>query len=614
MMEKLFIWENFVIYNNKGRIITMKKRVADVIADWMVDHDISDVFCLVGGGAMFLNDAFGHHSKLHVTYNQHEQACSMAAEGYVRAAGKVAAVCVTTGPGGTNAITGVLGAFQDNYPMLIISGQVRYPTTADSTGLPLRFMGEQEHNIVETVQSLTKYAVMVRNAEDVVYELDKALYLAKEGRRGPCWVDIPMDIQSAEIETEGLRRFQPSTELTDWNRDGFLEEIRKAQRPVILAGSGIRSTGYVEKFRKLAAKMGIPVLAATYNADLFTNQDSIYYGNFGIIGGRAGNFMMQNADLIIGIGCRMTYRQIGFNYDQFAPDAKKMVIDVDPWELKKPTMKIDLPICTDLKFVMDDLSEIDHFDFGDKSDWLHYCNMLRDRFPIYLEKFSKSKVVNPYHFVHCLKECLPEDSVIVLGNSTIAAHVLQMGIDFPEQRIINNMNCGSMGYDLPAVIGAATAVKDTVSLITGDGSIMLNIQELMTIKHYQLPIKIFISSNGGYRGIVRSQSNMFQQYVGCTEDTGVEMPDFKKVAEAFDLPYIKIENHAELKQKLKEVYEMDGAVVCEWLQDPEQVIEPRVMNRKSENGIISSPIDDMSPFLDREEYEQISFAVWNTKL
>lgn len=591
----------------------MKRRVADVVADLLVNYGISDVFCLVGGGAMFLNDAFGHHSKLHVTYNQHEQACSMAAEGYVRATGKMAAVCVTTGPGGTNAITGVLGAFQDNYPMIVISGQVRYPTTADSTGLPLRFMGEQEHNIVDTVKNLTKYAVMIREAKDIVYELEKAFYLAREGRRGPCWVDIPMDIQSADIETEQLRHFTPPSELSDWQREEFLHEIKKARRPVILAGSGIRSTGYVKKFRHLATKMGIPVLAATYNADIFVNSDPVYYGNFGIIGGRAGNFIMQNADLIIGIGCRMTYRQIGFNYDQFAPNAKKMIIDVDEWELQKPTMDIDIPISADLKVVIDDLLKVEKFSFGNKGKWLCYCDMLRKRFPLYLDKFSKSELVNPYYFVYCLKEVLSENSMVVLGNSTIAAHVLQLGIDYSEQRIINNMNCGSMGYDLPAAIGAATALNDTVSLITGDGSIMLNLQELMTVKHYDLPIKIFISSNGGYCGIVRSQSNMFQHYVGCTKDTGVEMPDFKKIADAFNIPYIKIEKHKELSQKLKQVYEIKGAVICEWLQDPEQVIEPRVMNRKAENGIVSSPIDDMSPFLDREEYAQMSYDVWSAK-
>lgn len=584
----------------------MKKRVADIVAEIISKHGITDVFCLVGGGAMFLNDAFGHNEHLQVTYNQHEQACSMAAEGYVRACGKPAVVCVTTGPGGTNAITGVLGAFQDNYPMLVVSGQVRYETCADSTGLPLRFMGEQEHDIITTVKNLTKYAVMVKKPEDVVYELEKALYITSKGRRGPCWVDIPMDIQSSMIETDGLRHFEAPQKETKWDIEQFIGEIKQAKCPVILAGSALRSTGYMNKFRTLAQQMNIPVLAATYNADLFTTDDSIYYGNFGIIGGRAGNFMMQNADLVIGMGCRMTFRQIGFNYTQFSPNSKRIVFDVDENELKKPTLRIDMPICMDIENVIDDLLERPDCRFEDKGEWFRYCNTLRERFPIYQDKFSQKKEgqVNPYYFAKELKKYLQDDSVIVLGNSTIAAHILQMGIEKPEQRIINNMNCGSMGYDLPAVIGAAVAMKKPVTLITGDGSFMLNMQELMTMKHYNLPIKLFISCNGGYRGIVRSQSNMFDRYTGCTIDTGVEMPDFEKVAASFDIPYVKITGHDDLNEKLAEIYADEGLVVCEWPQDPDQVIEPRVMNRRSENGtIVSSNIDDMAPFLDKEEYE-----------
>ena len=591
----------------------MKKRISDIIANYLVKNDIKDIFCLVGGGAMFLNDAFGHNSDLKVTYTQHEQACSMAAEGYVRTCGKIAAVCVTTGPGGTNAITGVLGAFQDNYPMLVLSGQVRYATCADSTGLPLRFMGEQEHDIVNTVKPLTKYAVMVKKPEDIIYEIEKALYIAQEGRKGPVWVDIPMDIQSREIEESDLRHFEKPSCDKSWNKDAFLDELKLAKRPVFLCGSALRSTGYIEKFRTLAEKIGIPVVAATYNADLFPNDSDVYYGNFGIIGGRAGNFLMQNADLVIGMGCRMTFRQIGFNYEQFSPNSRRMVIDADENELKKPTLRIDVSICTDIKNVIDDLLGIENFELGMEQNWLNYANMLRKQYPIYQEKFDNapSGQVNPYYFAKQLKKFMKDDSVIVLGNSTIAAHILQMGIEKADQRIINNMNCGSMGYDLPAAVGASTAHGE-VTLITGDGSIMLNIQELMTVKHYNLSIKIFISCNGGYRGIVRSQSNMFNgRYIGCTKETGVEMPDWAKIAAAFELPYVKINGHEDLNEKLEKIYSTEGAVVVEWPQDPAQVIEPRVMNRKDENGnIVSSGIDDMAPFLSKEEYESMKYGAF----
>ena len=586
----------------------MKKRVADIIAEIFIKHNITDLFSVVGGGAMFLNDAFGHNDKLHVIFNQHEQACTIAAEGYVRASGKMAAVCVTTGPGGINALNGVLGAFQDNYPMIVISGQVRYETTADSTGLPLRFMGEQEHNIVDTVKPLTKYAAMVKNVLDVRYEVEKAIYLAQEGRKGPCWVDVPLNIQGAVVEENDLREYVPEEKVYTWNKEVFLEELKKAKRPVILTGSAIRSTNYVDNFRRLAEKMGIPVLAATYNADLLTWDHPCYYGNFGVIGGRAGNFIVQNADLVIGMGCRMAYRQIGFNFEAFSPGSRRMVIDVDENELKKPTLRIDIPICADIRNIIDDLLEETDF-HNDIKEWLNYCNILKRKFPVYLDKFNHSERVNPYYFTKNLYSVLQDDAVIVLGNSSIAGHVLQMGIQKAAQRVINNMNCGSMGYDLPAAIGAAQSLNKEITLITGDGSIMMNLQELMTAKHYDLPIKVFIFSNGGYRAIVRTQQNMFQgRFTGCTKQTGVEMPDFSKIAYAFDIPYFKISCHENLNSKLEEVYAVNGLVICEVLQDYDQAIEPRVMSRKLDDGTLVSPvIDDLFPFLDRNDYESMQF-------
>lgn len=587
----------------------MKRRVSDIIADILIENGITAIFSVVGGGAMFLNDAFGHREDLRVIYNQHEQACSMAAEGYVRACGEMAAVCVTTGPGGTNAITGVLGAFQDNYPMLIISGQVRYPTTAESTGLPLRFMGEQEHNIVETVRSLTKYAVMIKNPGDIRFELEKAIYLAEQGRKGPCWVDVPMDIQSAVVDSGQLRSFVPEINRKGWNVETFLNELKNAERPVILTGSAIRTSDCVEKFRKLAIHMGIPVLAATYNADIFPREYPFYYGNFGVNGGRAGNFIVQNADLIIGMGCRMAFRQIGFNYEKFSPNSRRMVIDIDENELKKPTLHIDIPICADIAEVIDSLFAHPEAVFTDCCGWLDYCNRMKVEFPIYQEKFNISKSVNPYYFFQELQKILPWNAVVVLGNSSIAGHVLQMGIANSEQRIINNMNCGSMGYDLPAAVGAAQALSRDVTLITGDGSIMLNLQELMTVRHYNLPVKIFICCNGGYRGIVRSQGGMFGgRFTGCTRETGVEIPDFSKVAAAFNLPYLSIVNHIQLAEGLREVYQTPGPVVCGLEQDLEQIIEPRVMSRRLDDGtIVSSPIDDLYPFLDQETYQSMRF-------
>ena len=587
----------------------MKKRVADIIASLLLENNITDIFSVVGGGSMFLNDAFGHQEGLRVMFNHHEQACAMAAEGYVRASGQMAAVCVTTGPGGTNAITGVLGAFQDNYPMLVFSGQVRWPTTAGSTGLPLRFMGEQEHNIVDTVRPLTKYVTLLRDPQQVRYEVEKAIYLARHGRPGPCWIDVPLDVQSALVEEEELSGYHSPQEPEEWDQDRFLAELKRAERPVILTGSAIRTSGCVAAFRELARRMHVPVLAATYNADLFPWDHPDYYGNFGVNGGRAGNFIIQNADLIIGMGCRMAFRQIGFNYEAFSPNSRRMVIDVDPNELKKPTLRIDVPICADIAHVVRSLLQAPEITFEDRCGWLPYCDGLRKRFPVYIEKFDHSTQVNPYRFIQELQKLLPEDSVIILGNSSIAGHVLQMGIVKEKQRIINNMNCGSMGYDLPAAVGAAQALGREVTLVTGDGSIMLNLQELMTVKHYRLPVKIIICSNGGYRAIVRTQQNMFEgRFTGCTAETGVEIPDFSKIAAAFDFPYLRIEDHRQLADGLRQLYHIPGFAICELMQDRDQVIEPRIMSRKLEDGTLVSPvIDDLYPFLDQAEYQAMRF-------
>lgn len=587
----------------------MKIRVSDLIAALLLEHGITDIFSVVGGGAMFLNDALGHHEGLRVMFNHHEQACAMAAEGYVRAGGRMAAVCVTTGPGGTNAITGVLGAFQDNYPMLVLSGQVRWTTTAGSTGLPLRFMGEQEHNIVDTVRPLTKYAALLREPRQVQYEVEKAIYLAKHGRPGPCWLDIPLDVQSALVEADELPTYSPPREPEEWDRERFLRELKGAERPVILAGSALRSSGCVKGFRELARRLHVPILAATYNADLFPRNHPDYYGNFGVNGGRAGNFIVQNADLIIGMGCRMAFRQIGFHYEAFSPNSRRMVIDVDPNELKKPTLRIDVPICADIAQVVRSLLQTPDAAFEDRCGWRAYCDGLRKRFPVYLEKFDHSSQVNPYRFIRELQKLLPPDGIIVLGNSSIAGHLLQMGIVKEEQRIINNMNCGSMGYDLPAAVGAAWAAGREVTLITGDGSIMLNLQELMTVSHYRLPVKIIICSNGGYRAIVRTQQNMFEgRYTGCTPETGVGMPDFSGLAAAFGFPYLHIENHEQLAGGLEQLYRIPGFAVCELMQDRDQMIEPRIMSRKLEDGTLVSPvIDDLYPFLDRAEYQAMAF-------
>lgn len=587
----------------------MLRRVADIIADVLVENDITDLFSVVGGGAMFLNDAFGHHDKLRVMYNHHEQASAIAAEGYVRATGKMAGVCVTTGPGGTNALTGVMGAYVDNYPMLVISGQVRYETSIPCMGLELRTNGEQEFYILDAAKSMTKYAKMVTDPLEVKYEIQKAIYIAKSDRRGPCWIDVPLNVQGAMVEEDDMPVYVPEVKENVWDESVFLDELSKAERPVLLIGSAFRSANGIDKLLEFIKKLGIPVLAATYNADLLSWDNPLYYGNFGVNGGRAGNFMVQKADLIVGMGCRMTYRHIGFNYEAFSPTSRKMIVDVDSDELKKPTLNIDIPINQDIHVVMDAILNSSYAGFEDKVDWLGYCDKLKQKFPIYMDKFDISNQVNPYFFIKKLQEVQDEDSIEVLGNSSIAGHVLQMGITKQGQRIINNMNCGSMGYDLPAVIGAARGVEREVTLITGDGSLQMNLQELQTVVTYKLPIKMFVCNNGGYRAIVRTQRNFFDgRYTGCSEETGVGMPDMEKIANAYGIPFMRISNHDEMEQKLSEFYSIDGYAMCEIMQDYDQMIEPRIMSKKLPDGRLVSPVlDDLFPFLTDDEVKDSQF-------
>lgn len=584
----------------------MKIKVAEYVAQKLVENGIKDIFTVVGGGAMHLNDAFGNHSGIHCIYNHHEQACAMAAESYARVEGNMAVACVTTGPGGTNAITGVLCAWQDNIPLLVISGQVRYNTTVESTGLALRQFGEQEHYIVSTVKTMTKYAVTVKKAEDIRYELEKCIYLAKSGRRGPCWLDIPLDVQGNVIETEELTGFIPEKKVaSSLNKEDFLAVIRRVEKPVIVAGSAIRTANVRNEFMDFISRAHVPVLAANGSNDILPLSNEMYYGNFGMIGGRSGNFMIQNADCILVLGCRMAFKHIGFNYEEFSPNSYKIVVDVDAQELQKDTLKIDMPVCMDLKDFFECLSE-DEIAFSSMSQkWKDYCDELREAFPIWQEKYNISDSVNPYFFAKQLKQNMKSDGIVVVGNSCACDCVRQCGVDQEGQRLWGNTNCGTMGYDLPGAIGAAVAAKRDVYCVTGDGSIQMNLQELQTIVHNNLPIKIFIHNNEGYFAIVQTHTNFFGRLSGCTRESGISFPSFEKIAYAYGIPYFRAENHEELEKILPKVISQKGYVICEIISDTNQPIEPKMKSKVLENGQIVSPkLDDLYPFLDEDVYNK----------
>lgn len=586
----------------------MKIRVADYIANLLVENGIINIFSVVGGGAMHLNDAFGRHENIECIYNHHEQASAIAAEGYARINNKIAGVCVTTGPGGTNALTGVLCAWQDSIPMLVISGQTRYATTVESTGLKLRQFGEQEYNIIESVKPMTKYAVMVKDPNKIKYHIERAIHEATTGRKGPCWIDIPLDVQGALIddtEQEGFV-YQRESSFTSKNCEFILNKIKSAKSPVLIVGSAVRQSGCLSQMYQLVSKLNIPVLCPTSIADNFDNSYPLYYGNFGVFGGRVGNFIVQNSDLLISIGARMSFKQIGFNFSSFAPNAEKIIVDIDGDELKKNTLKIDYPIQADLVDVISSLNKFTEETLPLKNDWISYCNKLKDSFNNLPKNSHESLSVNPYFFASKLQEKLPDNSIIVVGNSCACVSLLQMGISKKGQRIFGNVNCGTMGYDIPAAIGATLASRKPVICATGDGSFQMNIQELQTIVHNNLPVKFIVFNNNGYQAIVQTQKNFFGGVLsGCTSDSGLSIPSFEKISNAYDIPYKKITCHSEINDGIDWLLSLDSYCLCEVIQDTNQPIEPKVMSKKMSDGsLISPPIDDLFPFLPEEEYKK----------
>lgn len=586
----------------------MKLRVADYVAQLLVENNIKQVFAVVGGGAMHLDDALGNHEGIHCIFNHHEQACAMAAESYARVNNQMAVACVTSGPGGTNAITGVLCAWNDSIPLMVISGQVRTDTTIQSTGLKLRQFGEQEYDIVNSVSNMTKYAEMIIDASKVRYCIEKAIYLATHGRRGPVWIDIPLDIQGMIIETDNQLPYSPEkADISEELRklEQVVVELEKAKRPVILAGSGIRNSGTYEVFREFIAKTHIPVVAATGISDLFPVMAQDYYGNFGVIGGRAGNFIVQNADCLLILGARLSLKQIGFNYEKFSPDSFKIMVDVDKLELQKKTISIDIPICMDLKDFFENIKtkEVSTGFIDDK--WIEYCSELKMKFPIYQNGFNNSDKVNPYYFAKKLQEYAESDAIIVVGNSCACDMTRQIGISQEGQRMWGNTNCGTMGYDVPAALGASVASGKSVYCMTGDGSIMMNIQELQTIVHNQLPVKIFIHNNEGYEAIVNTHTNFFGRLTGCTKESGISFPNFELLAKAFGMPYYICRNHEDVDRVLPEFVKMKGFGICEIWSDEKQLIEPKTKSKSLGNGkMYSPPLDDLFPFLEEKEYSR----------
>lgn len=592
----------------------MIQKLSKYVADFLVEKGIEHIFTVTGGGAMHLNDAFGHHDKLTCIYNHHEQACSIAAEGYTRLTGKLAGVCVTSGPGGTNAITGVLGGWLDSIPMFVISGQVKRETTTWATDVPLRQLGDQEYNIVASVTPMTKYAHMVTDPEEIRYHLEKAFYLCTTGRGGPVWLDIPLDVQAANIEIDNLKGFDP-TELQESERPIYdkgltkeiLEKISKSKRPLILAGTGVRLADAGKEFVEAVDKLGIPVVTAWNAHDILWDDHPLNCGRPGTVGTRGGNFTIMNCDLLLVLGCRMNIRMVSYNYRDFAKDAYKIVVDIDKNELRKPTVVPDMPICADVKDVLKDIIHYDSKIVGeDHSQWIEWCQNINKKYPaVKPSYYEQNKPLNPYAFVAEYGKAAPEGIATVCGNGSACVITFQAAYIKKEQRLFTNSGCAAMGYGFPAAIGVCVAEKGKkVVCIDGDGSFQMNIQELQTVVYNRMNLTIFYINNNGYHSIRQTQTNLFQPpLVGVCDGNGLSFPDAEKIAYAYGIPYIRIDALDGIQAKLEVALNTAGPVFCEVVVDSKQNFEPKLSSKVLPDGRIVSPaLDDMYPFLEREEY------------
>ncbi len=586
-------------------------KVSDYIAKRLKQvYKIKNIFMISGGGAMHLNNSFGEN--IPYVCNHHEQACAIAAEGYARVNQQLAVVNVTTGPGGLNCLNGVFGQWTDSVPVLYISGQVKYSTTmASCPNIKLRQLGDQEVDIISVVKPLTKYAVMVTDPNEIKYHLDKAIYEATHGRFGPVWLDIPMNVQAATIDEKNLKEFKvPTIENNKTNVSKVIEKIKIAKRPLIIAGHGIRLSNTQKEFYKLIEKLKIPIVTTFNGFDLLETNNKYYIGRIGTIGQRAGNFALQNADLVLCLGTRNNIRQVSYNWENFAKKAYKIIVDIDNNELKKLLVKPDLSINADLKdFMPQLLKSVNKIKFSNYSEWLQFCQNLKNKYSFenYREQKQKSNIIEPYHFTYTLTKCLKENDILVSANGSASVCSFQNAMIKKNQRFLVNSGNASMGFALPASIGASLSSKGrNVICLEGDGSIMMNIQELQTIKHNKLPIKIFVINNNGYSSIRQTQRNFFSGHMtGSGIDSGVSVPDFVKIGKAFGLKTKRIKNPKTMEKEIKEVLKYKEPVLCEVLVEKEYAFLPKLSAKKLPDGTMVSPtLEDMFPFLDRKEFEE----------
>lgn len=588
-------------------------KLSDYVIDFVSSLGVRHIFMLPGGGCMHLVDSVGRNKKLKFIGHLHEQAAVIAADGYAQYNNGIGVALVTTGPGSTNAITGVAASWIDSTPLLVLSGQVKRKDMLSDKGV--RQMGIQEVDIVSLVKPVTKYAVTVLEPESIRYHLEKAIYLAKSGRPGPVWIDIPLDVQGAMIDEGKLKVFEPSIEYQTMGDPELskqvmacIELLNNAERPVILAGRGVRLAGAGKEFLALIAALGIPVLTTWRLMDILPEDNELYFGRPGSIASRGANFVQQNSDFILTLGARLDLPQVGHSYANFARAAKKVIVDIDETEIRKIDTQIDISITAGARdFLKEFADKLNLLKPKDRSSWLVKCKEWKEKYPVVQPEYLKSDgYVNTYALIDILSDLLTEEDLIVPGSSGSCAEITCQAFRTKKgQRLINSPGLGSMGFGLPQSLGVCLAGRGRRTVcVVGDGGLQHNIQELETLKRLNLPVKLFVLNNNGYAAIRNTHKRFFDgRLVCCDPSSGLTLPDTCKIASAYGLKTVSISDQRNLKAEVLKVLNMDGPVVCDVLIDPDLQTAPKLSSMARPDGsMVSKPLEDLWPFLDRPEF------------